>query len=181
MADLSKIRLFAMDVDGTLTNGSVLYDDTGRELKQFHTHDGLGIVLATMSGISIAWITGRKSPIVERRARELNVAHLMQGIRDKGSALVEVAARGGFLPSEVAFMGDDLNDLLALRWAGIAIAPANAVAEVKNICHVVTPHAGGEGAVRDAVELLLRARGEYDAALGNYLLSLTVSSNKFAQ
>jgi 3-deoxy-D-manno-octulosonate 8-phosphate phosphatase (KDO 8-P phosphatase) len=181
MPDLSRIRLLALDVDGTLTDGSVLYDDAGHEWKQFHIHDGLGIVLAGFAGLAIAWITGRQSPMVERRARELKVPYVLQGVRDKQTALSELAVRNGFAPVEVAFMGDDLNDLPALRWATVAIAPANAVPYVKELADLVTVHGGGQGAVRDAIEAVLRARGDYDAAVGNYLISLTVSSKNFTQ
>jgi len=172
-ARLAAVRLLALDVDGTLTDGGVLYDDTGRELKRFHIHDGLGIVLAGFVGLQIAWITGRTSPMVERRARELGVTLLLQGVRDKAAALTETAFRLQIAPHETAFMGDDLNDLTAMRVAGAALAPANAVSEVRAFAHYVTPRAGGEGAVRDAIEAILRSRGDYDAALGAYLLSLS--------
>lgn len=173
VARLARIRLLALDVDGTLTNGAVFYDDAGQELKRFHIHDGLGIVLAGFVGLQIAWITGRKSLIVERRARELGVARLAQGVRDKAAALTEIGFQAGVAPDEIAFMGDDLNDLPALRVAAAALAPANAVSEVKAVAHMVTRCAGGDGAVREAIERILRARGDYDAALGAYLLSLS--------
>ncbi|MDX1931097.1 MAG: HAD hydrolase family protein [Capsulimonadales bacterium] len=176
MSDLGVVRLLALDVDGTLTDGTVIYSDAGQELKAFHIQDGLGIVLAGFSGLGIAWITGRDSPVVRRRAAELKVGLLLQGVRDKGTALSELMVRHGYAPSEVAFMGDDLNDLPAMGRAGVAIAPANAVSEVKRVAHYVTPRAGGQGAVRDAIEMILRARGDYDAALGSYLTSLTVSA-----
>lgn len=174
VAQLTRIRLLALDVDGTLTDGGVFYDDAGRELKRFHIHDGLGIVLARFVGLQIAWITGRRSEVVERRARELGVDLLAQGVRDKAVALAEIGFHAHVAPNEIAFMGDDLNDLLALRVAGAALAPANAVPEVKAVAHVVTPRAGGDGAVRDAVEIILRSRGDYDAAVNAYLLSLSV-------
>jgi 3-deoxy-D-manno-octulosonate 8-phosphate phosphatase (KDO 8-P phosphatase) len=176
LARLARIRLLALDVDGTLTDGIVTYDDDGRELKRFHIHDGLGIVLAGFVGLQTAWITGRTSPLVERRARELGVGLLVQGSRDKGSALAETAFRAGVAPDEVAFMGDDLNDVAALRWAAVALAPANAATEVRSLVDVVTPRAGGAGAVRDAIEIILKARGDYDAAVGAYLLSLTTTA-----
>lgn len=175
MPDLARIRLLAMDVDGTLTDGGIEYADDGREQKRFHIHDGLGIVLAGFVGLRIAWITGRASPLVERRARELGVADLLQGVRDKAAALTELGFRLRVGPDEVAYLGDDLNDLPALRRAAVAIAPANAVPEVKAAAHLVTPRAGGHGAARDAIEQILRARGDYDAAVGAYLLSLSSS------
>ncbi len=181
MASMARIRLLAMDVDGTLTDGGVVYDDAGRESKRFHIHDGLGIVMAGFVGLQIAWLTGRSSPAVERRARELGVAHLLQGVRDKGRALLELAFRLGVAPDEVAYLGDDLNDLPALRAAAVAIAPAHAVPEVKAVAHVVTARAGGDGAARDAIEAILRARGDYNAALGAYLLSLSAPSDRISK
>lgn len=173
IARLSRVTVLGCDVDGTLTDGSVTFDDSGRELKSFHIQDGLGIVLASFVGLRVAWITGRNSPIVERRARELGVSLLLQGVRDKAAALAQLTLRLGVTPEQVAFIGDDLNDLPALRAAGVALAPANAVPEVRAAAHYVTPRAGGHGAVRDAVESILRARGDYDAALSAYLLSLS--------
>lgn len=175
-ASFSQIRLLALDVDGTLTDGSVIYEEAGGESKRFHVHDGLGIVLAGFVGLRIVWVSGRASPAVNRRARELGVVHVLEKVRDKAQALATLAVRLGVAPHEIAFMGDDLNDLPALRMAGVAIAPADAAAEVRAIAHVVTPRAGGAGAVRDAIEILLRARGDYDAALGAYLLSLSSSA-----
>ncbi len=181
MADLRVIKLLALDVDGTLTDGGVFYDDAGTESKRFHIQDGLGIVLAGFVGLKVAWITGRVSPIVERRARELGVGLFRQGVRDKAVALQEVTIRAGVLPSEVAYMGDDLNDIPALKIASVRIAPANAVNEVKHLCHMVTYSEGGYGAVREAIESILRARGDYDIAVGAYLLSLSLPSQKTSQ
>jgi 3-deoxy-D-manno-octulosonate 8-phosphate phosphatase (KDO 8-P phosphatase) len=175
-ARLSRIKLLALDVDGTLTDGTVLYSDAGEELKPFHIQDGLGIVLAGFVGLQVAWITGRTSPIVERRARELGVPLLRQGVKDKAAAIAEVGFAAHVEPGEVAFMGDDLNDIPAMRRAAAILAPANAVEEVRAMAHAVTGRAGGAGAVRDAVEIILRARGDYDVAVGAYLLSLTSSA-----
>jgi len=172
-ARLARVRLLALDVDGTLTDGGVVYADDGSEGKRFHIHDGLGVVLAGFVGLRIAWITGRSSPVVERRARELGVEHLLQGVRDKGGALATLAVRLGVAPDAVAYMGDDLNDLPALRVAGVALAPADACAEVKSVAHFVAPRAGGAGAVRDTIEAILRARGDWAFALEAYLASLS--------
>jgi 3-deoxy-D-manno-octulosonate 8-phosphate phosphatase (KDO 8-P phosphatase) len=169
VAPLANVKLLALDVDGTLTDGGVYYADTGVELKRFHIQDGLGIVLAGLVGLRIAWITGRVSVVVERRARELGVADLQQGVRDKAAAVEELAARHGLPLGEVAYMGDDLNDLPALRVVGVPLAPANAVEEVRRAARIVTDRPGGGGAAREAIELLLRARGDYDTALGLYL------------
>ena len=174
LASLVRIKLLLMDVDGTLTDGSVYFDDAGKEMKRFNIHDGLGIVLARQVNLQIGWITGRKSTIVERRARELGVPLLRQGARDKATAFVELTLRAGVLPEEVAFLGDDLNDIPAMHLAGAVCAPSNAVAEVRALAHYIAPHAGGDGAARDTIEAILHARGDYDAALGAYLLSLSV-------
>ncbi len=178
MADLARIRLLAMDVDGTMTDGGVYFHDDGTEAKRFHIHDGLGIVLAAFVGLRIAWLTGRSSPLVKRRADELGIEHLYQGVRDKSATLVGLTTRLGLTPDSVAYIGDDFNDLPALRIAAVAIAPANAIPEVKTIAHLVTPRAGGQGAVRDAIEAILRARGDYAFALEAYLLSLSNANGK---
>lgn len=175
LARLSRVTVLACDVDGTLTDGSVTFTDDGRELKSFHIQDGLGIVLASFVGLRVAWVTGRTSPLVERRARELGVSLLLQGVRDKAAGLTQLCLRLGVTPEQVAYIGDDLNDLPALRSAGAALAPANAVPEVLALAHHVTPRPGGHGAVRDAVEAVLRARGDYDAAVGAYLVSLSAA------
>jgi 3-deoxy-D-manno-octulosonate 8-phosphate phosphatase (KDO 8-P phosphatase) len=178
-ARLMNVRLLALDVDGVLTDGGVYFDDAGGEMKRFHIHDGLGIVLARFVGLQVAWITGRNSPVVQRRAKELGVTLLRQGVRDKVAALAEVGVKCGVTPDAIAYMGDDLNDLPALRWAGVALAPANAASpEVREAAHLITARAGGAGAARDAIELILRARGDWDAALGAYLISLSTPSAK---
>ncbi len=169
---LRAVRLLALDVDGTLTDGGIFYDDAGRELKRFHIHDGLGLVLAGLAGLTVVWITGRNSPIVQRRAKELQVALVMEGVRDKGAALQEAAQTFGVSLAECAFMGDDLNDLLGFAVAGVGFAPANACADVLALADWVAPHRGGDGAVRDVVELLLQSRGDWDTVLAAYLKSL---------
>ena len=172
-SQLARVRLLALDVDGTLTDGAVTFTDDGRELKTFHIHDGLGIVMASLVGLQIAWITGRTSPIVERRARELGVPHLKQGVRDKAAALTELAARLGIVPDAVAYMGDDWNDLPAFGVAGVCLAPANADPVLLQNAHYVTPRAGGQGAVRDAITAILKARNEYEIAQTLYVASLS--------
>lgn len=170
---LSQVKLLALDVDGVLTDGGVYYDDAGNETKRFHIQDGLGLVLARLAGLPVAWITGRQSAVVERRARELNVAHLRQGVSNKAEALADIAAICHVGAEHTAYMGDDLNDLPALRWAGVPLAPANARPEVQAIAEYVTTVPGGSGAVREAVEAILKARGEYDQAVETYARFLT--------
>jgi 3-deoxy-D-manno-octulosonate 8-phosphate phosphatase (KDO 8-P phosphatase) len=171
-ARLARVRLLACDVDGTLTDGGIVYDSAGAESRRFHIHDGLGIVVAGLVNLQVAWITGRDSPVVARRADELRVAYLEQGVRDKAVAVAMLAVRGGFAPEEIAFIGDDLNDLPGMRAAGVALAPANAVPEVRRAAALVLGRAGGDGAVREAIEAILRARGEWDAAVALYLAHL---------
>ena len=171
---LAQIRLLAMDVDGVLTDGTFAYDNQDGESKRFHVADGLGIVLLRMRQIEVAWISGRRSAIVERRARELGVANVVQGIRDKRVALHQLAESLDVPLSATAYMGDDWNDLPAFEASGVRIAVANAVKEVRERADVVTRHCGGQGAVREACEMLLEARGEREACLQAYLKSLEI-------
>ena len=170
---LAQVRLLALDVDGVLTDGGVYYDSAGTEAKRFHIQDGLGLVLARLSGLLIIWITGRTSPIVERRAQELQVAQLVQGVRNKAETLAQIAADFNIPSEHIAYMGDDLNDLPALRWAGIPLAPANARPEVRAVAYYTTTVAGGSGAVREVIDLILQARGNYDTTLQAYDRFLT--------
>jgi 3-deoxy-D-manno-octulosonate 8-phosphate phosphatase (KDO 8-P phosphatase) len=154
----SRIRLLVLDVDGVLTDGGLVYTASGEETKRFHVHDGLALVAALKAGLQIAVLSGRASAAVTRRMAELGVAEVHQGVADKVAALDALRARLGLAPREVAVMGDDLPDLAAMARAGLALAPANAVAEVKRAADWVARRRGGEGAVREAVEMLLKAR-----------------------
>jgi len=162
-----RIKLLAMDVDGVLTDGAIIYAAASEcefEIKAFDVRDGLGIKLALRAGIHIAWLTGRKSDVVVRRARELGVATVTQGVRDKGAALRQIADQQGLALEEVAFIGDDLNDLPAMRFAGLAFAPADAVETARRAAHYVTEASGGRGAVREVIGMLLRAQGKLGQA-----------------
>ena len=169
---LASIRLLAMDVDGVLTDGALSYDSEGAEHKRFHVADGLGLVLLRQLGVEIAWISGRASDPVERRARELGVRHVMQGVRDKSKALRELCSALAIPLGATAYIGDDWNDLPALAIAGVGIAVANAAEEVKQAAAIVTCDAGGQGAVREVCMRLIEARGVRDSCLKNYLASL---------
>ena len=153
-----RIRLLVLDVDGVLTDGGLFYGPGGEEWKRFDVHDGLGLVMARRAGLEVAIISGRASVAVTRRMAELGLTEVHQGVADKAAVLATVAGRLGVSPAEVAVMGDDLADLPLLRGAGLALAPANAVAAVREVAHRVTRRSGGAGAVREAVELLLAAR-----------------------
>lgn len=169
---MKDVRLIVFDVDGTLTDGVVHIDDEGREHKHFHIADGLGFRLAEAAGIKIAIISGRKSRAVERRMNRLPADDIMQGVGDKAEALRELMARHDLTPAQVAFVGDDLNDLLAFDAVGVKIAVANAAPELKRRADYITSRAGGFGAARETIEAVLRAQGRYDAAVAQYLIDI---------
>jgi 3-deoxy-D-manno-octulosonate 8-phosphate phosphatase (KDO 8-P phosphatase) len=154
----SRIRLLVLDVDGVLTDGGLVYGASGEEAKRFHVHDGLALVAALRAGLQVAVLSSRASAAVTRRMAELGVAEIHQGVADKAQALDALRERLGLRVAEVAVMGDDLPDLAAMGRAGLALAPANAAAEVKRAAHWVARRRGGEGAVREAIEMLLKAR-----------------------
>ena len=173
---LAGIRLLAMDVDGVLTDGTLSFDSEGREHKRFHVADGLGLVLMRQIGVEVAWITGRASAIVERRAGELGIRHVVQGVRDKRAALLRLCADmsppDGLPLAAVAYIGDDWNDLSALSIAGAAISVPNGAEEAQAAAHLVTRRAGGHGAVREVCEWILEAKGQRQLCLAAYLASL---------
>ena len=163
----ARIRAIGFDVDGTLTDGCLLYGDDGNESKSFHVQDGLGIKLLQHAGIEIALVTARISKLVERRGRELGISRVHTHTREKLACIQGIAADMGIGMDQVAFMGDDLPDLATLRAVGLAIVPANAHAWVKPAAHWTTPRNGGEGAARDACDLLLHAHGRVDAIVAH--------------
>lgn len=170
---LSVVSLLAMDVDGVLTDGVLTYDDLGHEIKAFHVSDGLGIVLLLESGLTIAWISGRSSAVVARRAAELKVPYLLQGVRDKGRAIRDLSARLGVERNQVAYIADDWNDIPAFETAGVRIAVADAALEIREAADITTLHSGGRGAVREICEAILTARGQRATTLQRYLDHLT--------
>lgn len=155
------IRLLVLDVDGVLTDGRLVYGPGGEELKIFHVQDGLAIVGARQAGLVVAVISGRASPAVSRRMADLGVLEVHQGSDDKPAVLETLLRRHRLTPRETAYMADDLPDLPVLKEVGLALAPANAAPEVKRIAHWVGKRAGGNGAVREALEAILRARGSW--------------------
>jgi 3-deoxy-D-manno-octulosonate 8-phosphate phosphatase (KDO 8-P phosphatase) len=164
-APTRRIRLFAMDVDGTLTDGTITYTADGVELKSFHARDGAGIKLLPRVDIAPAIVTGRASAAVSRRAEELGIHDVLQGVADKATALDEVRRRHDLPWEAVAFVGDDLSDIPPMRRAGWSAAPADADPEVRRIAAYVCEQRGGRGAVREAIEVLLRAQGLWERAL----------------
>ncbi len=165
-----KIKLFLMDVDGTITDGSVnlisLPDGGGvSEMKAFNSQDGMGLKLANTMGIRTGFITGRKSPAVSQRAKELNVEFVYLGQETKMAAFEQCLEKAGVGEEEVAYMGDDLPDMPVAKRAGLAVAVANAAPELKEISHYVTLAGGGEGSAREVVELILKAQGRWEEAI----------------
>jgi 3-deoxy-D-manno-octulosonate 8-phosphate phosphatase (KDO 8-P phosphatase) len=163
------IAMLVLDVDGVLTDGAIVYAEGCTELKAFHTHDGLGIRLALSSGLAVAIVTGRTSQALERRATELGVTRLVQGVTNKAEAVKKLAEELSIKLTQVAFLGDDLVDLPAMRRVGLAMAVADAVDEVRSAADVVTRKTGGQGAVREAIEFLLRTQGRWESAVTSYL------------
>jgi 3-deoxy-D-manno-octulosonate 8-phosphate phosphatase (KDO 8-P phosphatase) len=165
----AKIRVLLMDVDGTMTPRFVCLqsfpDGSVAEMKMFNAHDGAGIKLAGLMGIRTGLITGRDSPATARRAREANMEFVAQGQPRKLEAYKAILVRAGVTDEEVAFVGDDLPDLPLLDRAGLAVAVADAVPEVKRAAHYVTAARGGEGAVREVVELILKSQGKWKKAI----------------
>jgi 3-deoxy-D-manno-octulosonate 8-phosphate phosphatase (KDO 8-P phosphatase) len=163
------VRVLLMDVDGTMTPGYVCLqtfpDGSVAEMKMFHAHDGAGIKLASIMGIRTGLITGRDSPATARRAREASMEFVIQGQPKKLESYKAVLTRAGVTDEEVAYVGDDLPDLPILQRVGLGVAVANAVVEVKRAAHYVTVAKGGEGAVREVVELILKAQGRWKKAI----------------
>ena len=158
------------DVDGVLTDGLLFYGPHGERWKVFDVRDGLGLRLAQDAGLKIGILTGRGNAALEVRAREIGFDALIQGRHDKDAAFTEFLLEHGAAPERVAYMGDDLLDLPVLRRVGLAFAPANAVAEVQERVHHVVSRPGGRGAVREMCELILRARGHWDALVAHLLV-----------
>ena len=155
------VRALVLDVDGVLTDGRLYYLADGSEVKVMHARDGLGLQLLRAAGLGVALISGRASPIIERRAAELGIEVVLQGIRDKVAAYEQVLAQMRLNDQLVAYVGDDLPDLPILSRAGLSFAPADAAPEVRGSVAVVLRSNGGQGAVREVCERLLKARGAW--------------------
>jgi 3-deoxy-D-manno-octulosonate 8-phosphate phosphatase (KDO 8-P phosphatase) len=169
-----KVKLFLMDVDGTLTDGGVCLissttadgpDPVVSEMKVFDAHDGQGLSLAHTMGIKTGFITGRSSPAVSKRAAELKVDFVYLGQARKVAAFEDCLQRASVLPEEVAYLGDDLPDVPIARRVGLAVCVANGAKELKDVCHFTTKRQGGRGAAREVVELILKAQGRWEEAV----------------
>jgi 3-deoxy-D-manno-octulosonate 8-phosphate phosphatase (KDO 8-P phosphatase) len=162
-----RLRLILSDVDGVMTDGTVLLLPDGQEAKAFHIRDGLAVLLAHRVGLKTGLVSGRASLSVDRRAAELKMAVIRQGIQDKAAALREILAEESLAPSEVAYIGDDVNDLPVLLAVGLSAAPADAPLEVRAQVYMVMEARGGAGCLREFIEAILRARGDWERALGS--------------
>ncbi len=163
-----RIRLLILDVDGVLSDGHIVYDSRGRELKFFDVQDGSGLMFWQRAGRKSVIITARHSPVVPFRARELHVDRLYQRALQKLHAFNDVCRRFRLPAAAMCAIGDDLMDLPILRRVGLAVAVKNAVPEVKRAAHYVTHHTGGHGAVRELIERLLKAQGLWRTILARY-------------
>src|SRR5437016_14436513 len=157
-ARLRRVRLVAMDVDGVLTDAGMYYSESGDELKKFNTRDGMGIKMLQAAGLVTAFITREKTAIVERRGQKLAVPEVHQGVDDKLALLTTLAQKYGLTLEQVAYIGDDVNDLEALRAVGFSAAPADAMPSVLKAVHYICTKKGGEGAVRELADLILAAQ-----------------------
>jgi 3-deoxy-D-manno-octulosonate 8-phosphate phosphatase (KDO 8-P phosphatase) len=165
MARAAAVKLLVFDVDGVLTDGGLYYGPTGEGMKRFDVKDGHGIVLARLVGLPAAFLTARTSKIVEVRGKELRLAAVLQGRRDKGLGLQELVEQLGTPAQACAYMGDDVNDLAPLAMVGLPSCPADAAPEVRQQSLFVSQQPGGRGAARELVELCLKASGRWDRAL----------------
>jgi 3-deoxy-D-manno-octulosonate 8-phosphate phosphatase (KDO 8-P phosphatase) len=193
-ARAKKIKLLLLDVDGVMTDGRLFLcpfpgaaaqlpgtaapSSSMIEVKGFHAHDGTGFSLARLGGIKTGLITKRVSETVRLRARDLKIEHVYQGASDKLGAFHEILKKENLKPEEAAFVGDDIIDLPVMRNCGLAFAVANAREDVKDEAHVITDHRGGEGAVRDAVEYILKAQGSLARCVEAYVSEGTPVAGK---
>ncbi len=166
---MEAIQLIVFDVDGVLTDGKLHIGSDGEEYKSFHTQDGMGISLARYAGIKTAIITGRKSKAVDKRAAELKIDYLYQGIHQKLEVLEGIASDLNIELRQICYIGDDINDLPILKVVGFPAAPLNAVELVKQHVQFVAKSNGGEGAVREIIEKILKELHDYDALIEDFL------------
>lgn len=169
LAMAGKIKLLILDVDGVLTDGGIILDGKGNELKSFHVRDGHGIKMATGSGIIVALITGRYSKVVERRAKELGIEDVFQKCHDKKVAYRQLAEKYSLNDAEIAYVGDDVVDISVLKTCGFSVAVADAAEEVKPFARMITKQCGGRGAVRETCDFILKAKGLWKEIMDEYL------------
>jgi YrbI family 3-deoxy-D-manno-octulosonate 8-phosphate phosphatase len=164
-----KIELILTDVDGVLSDGGIIFDNQGIEIKRFHIRDGLGIKLWQRAGYTFGILTARSSHIVKVRAAELGISIVRQGFENKLPTAQAVIQESGLSPEQVCFIGDDLPDLSVIRHVGLGIAVADAASEVRDAAAHVVPVAGGHGAVREVIEMILKAKGRWEDMIRKYM------------
>lgn len=162
------IKLIVLDVDGTLTDGKIYYDSAGNEMKAFNAKDGMAIAQAGKNGIDIAIITGRNSNVVERRAKELGIKHIYQGIDSKVEALECILNKLDINLNQVMYIGDDINDIEIMKKVRYKACPKDAVEEIKNISNIISSKAGGDGAVREVIETVLKKQDKWISIVEKY-------------
>lgn len=163
-----KIKLLMLDVDGVLTDGRIVYDSHGRDMKFFDVHDGLGVYLLRLMGIKTVLVTAKNSGVLKHRAKDMLIEEIYKDIFPKSKVLKLAQKRFNVKSEEICFVGDDLVDYSIMRECGLAVAVSNACKEIKDVAHYVTKKSGGRGAVREVVEILLKAQGKWKQALKIY-------------
>ena len=159
------IKLLVSDVDGVLTEGHLIYDESGIAYKMFHAHDGVGLQLLRAAGIEVAIITTCQSPIIKKRGEQLGLSHVYQGVYDKGAAFADLLNKTQLAAEQVAAIGDDIPDIPMLLGSGLGVAVANGVPELKAVADYVTSQRGGHGAVRELCDAILQAQGKREQAI----------------
>jgi 3-deoxy-D-manno-octulosonate 8-phosphate phosphatase (KDO 8-P phosphatase) len=167
MTNFEKIKLMVLDVDGTMTDGGIYIDSNQVEIKKFNIKDGAGILLAQSVGIDFMILTGRSSKCVEKRAEELQIKYVVQGIHRKVDYLKGFCTKNNLSSENIAYIGDDLNDLPAMHYAGISVCPLDAADEVRAYCDIVLSKKGGDGVIRAFIEMVLKERKLWEQAIGN--------------
>ena len=167
-AKAASLKLLLFDVDGVLTDGAVVLNGDGSESKRFHIRDGIALVWAQRAGLIVGLLSARYSPTTAQRAAQLGITLVHQGVASKIDTYDQIVGDMVLTDAEVAYMGDDIVDLAVLRRVGLAAAPADAVAEVRSRVDFVSTYQGGQGAVRDLVEVILRAQGQWDSIVAQY-------------
>ncbi len=169
MSKLADVQLIVLDVDGVLTDGSIMLDDSGRETKRFNVRDGLGIAVWMRLGFHIAVVTRRSGGALQHRMRELGVTHVVQGSQDKGTAVGSICESLGVTLEHTAFVGDDWPDLSAMVRVGLPVAVGDADSRVKSAAKLTLSRAGGHGAVRELIDSILEAKGLMGEAVASFL------------
>lgn len=165
---LKHIKMLLLDVDGVLTDGRIIYNDQGAEIKEFNVKDGLGIRMLIFAGIHVGIVTGRSCPALLHRCRNLGIDLVLDGVKDKAAVLDAIVRDHGIATDEIAFMGDDLPDLPLMRRVELSIAVADAHPHVADQAHMVTVAGGGKGAVREVCDAILKARGFWEKSLERF-------------